>query len=146
MKSTLKYRLCTAQEAPKVVDFLTELGPELYLNKRAVAAEMVDLLFTHGRVVAGFAQHDDGERLVALIGYFWRDPNNDFADEETNTYTNMPYSKFAMPLKKEKNRRGITCILYGNSVAAVIDYLRRGPSHRTKRTAAQLIGATPWIP
>lgn len=178
MKSNVTFRPCTAEEAAAIVDFLMEIGPELYLSDRSVAEEMVALLFAQGGVVAGFAQYDDAKCMVAMMGYFWGDPHNDFAGketgfvyvaaiakshrhtgtfrglmaaggkvfvtqgvkevrfhaEETNAYTNMLYSKFATPIKKEKNRRGITCILYGNNVANVMAYLKRGPSRRSART------------
>jgi hypothetical protein len=178
MKSNVFFRPCTADEISAIVDFLMEIGPELYLSERSVAEEMVALLFAQGGVVAGFARRDDGKRMVAMVGYFWGDPHNDFAGketgfvyvaaiarryrhtsafrglmaagarvfvargakevrfhaEETNAYTNMLYSKFAQPIKKEKNRRGITCILYGNTVANVIAYLPQDPSRRREQT------------
>jgi len=181
MKPKVTFRTCTASDAPALVDFLMEIGEELYLCERRVAVEMVDLLFAQGGVVAGYA---DG-RMMAMLGYFWGDPHKDFADkhigfvyvaaiaqawrhtgtfrglmveggqefmardvqevrfhaEETNAYTNMLYSKFAQPLQKEKNRRGITCILYGNSVANVVAYLRKGPGRRSKRTAQLAVAA-----
>lgn len=180
MKSKVTFRSCAEHEAPAIVDFLMEIGPELYLTEPTVAEKMVAQLFAQGGVVAGFAQHDDGQRLVAMLGYFWGDPKNDFAGkdtgfvyvaaiakayrhtgafrglmveggkvfmannvqearfhaEETNAYTNMIYAKLADPIKKEKNGRGITCILYGNTVANIFERMQVGRHRQSTQNRA----------
>lgn len=185
MKSKVNFQTCTESDAPAIVDFLMEIGEELKLSERQTAAEMVDLLFAQGGVVAGYATQDGSAKMVAMMGFFWGDPHKDFANkhigfvyvaaiakawrhtgtfrglmvegrrvfvahnvqevrfhaEETNTYTNMLYSKFAQPLKKEKNRRGITCILYSNSVANVMAYLQKAASRRFERTRPLVLAA-----
>ncbi|MEZ4706573.1 MAG: hypothetical protein R3A44_05170 [Caldilineaceae bacterium] len=48
---------------------------------------------------------------------------------EHDRYTNRLYAHFARPLRKERNRRGTPCILYGNSADNILAYMeRRGTS------------------
>jgi hypothetical protein len=185
MKNNVSFHICTQSETPAIVDFLMEIGPELKLSERQTAAEMVDLLFAQGVVVAGYATQDGAEKMVAMMGFFWGDPHKDFANkhigfvyvaaiakawrhtgvfrglmvevsrifmahdvqevrfhaEEANVYTNMLYSKIAQPLNKEKNRRGITCILYGTSVANAVAYLQKGARRRFERTRPLVLAA-----
>lgn len=52
-------------------------------------------------------------------------------------YTNRLYAYFGQPIAKEKNRRGDTCILYANSIDAVLANLARGKKHANPRTATK---------
>jgi hypothetical protein len=42
---------------------------------------------------------------------------------EQDVYTNQLYARLGKPIAKEKNRRGDTCILYANSIKAVLTRL-----------------------
>ncbi|MEZ4658981.1 MAG: hypothetical protein R2911_15565 [Caldilineaceae bacterium] len=44
---------------------------------------------------------------------------------EHDRYTNRLYRHFARPIRKEPNRRGVSCILYGSSIDDVMSYLDR---------------------
>ena len=51
---------------------------------------------------------------------------------ETDKRLNAIYSTFATPLRTERNRRGLCCVLYGNTVEAVLAHLQQ----RRVRSAA----------
>jgi hypothetical protein len=51
---------------------------------------------------------------------------------ETNARLNAIYSQFARPLRRETNRRGYTCVLYGNRVDSI---LARRAEHRLRQHA-----------
>ena len=64
----------------------------------------------------GFAVHHLGTLGVKEIRCHAR---------EQDRYTNRLYKHFARPIRKEYNRRGVPCILYGNPIDNVMTYLDR---------------------
>ncbi len=51
---------------------------------------------------------------------------------ETDKRLNAIYSTFATPIRTERNRRGLCCVLYGNSVEGVLAHLKQ---RRTQKYA-----------
>lgn len=73
------FKVCKPQEdRPAIVDLLVSLKSELYLPDRQVAAEITNRCFTHGGVIGGY----DVTRLGGMMGYFYGEPDQDFANKK----------------------------------------------------------------
>ena len=55
---------------------------------------------------------------------------------EDNPFTNRLYARFGQPIAKEKNRRGINCILYANTIEAIIADFSRAKKPKAIRNPA----------
>lgn len=62
-----------------------------------------------------------------------------FHAAEDNAFVNGLYARFARPLRKEKNGRGIPCVLYGNDIDAVLRFV----NGRARRTHAHIYNMPP---
>lgn len=79
--SELTYRFCFQQlDEYAIIDFLLANQEELHLDGKQSAKKVTDSLFEHGAVLASF---DANNKMVAMLGFFIGDPNNNFADKET---------------------------------------------------------------
>ncbi len=79
-RSALKYRFCYPQiDRTQVVNFLTSQREELYLQDESAVIQVADLVFQNGGVWAGF---DHAKQLQSMMGFFFGDPSNDFAEKE----------------------------------------------------------------
>jgi len=78
--SLYTFKVCNQiEDQEEIVDFLFDIREELYLPDRPVCQGIVDLCFAHGGVIAGY----DGSRLVAMLGYFYGEPQCDYINKET---------------------------------------------------------------
>lgn len=60
-----------------ITNLLLAVKDDLLLPDREAAQRVTNLLFEKGGVLGGY----HGAQLVSVLGYFWGDPNEDFADK-----------------------------------------------------------------
>jgi hypothetical protein len=78
--SPYTFKVCDQRkDLEEIVDFLFDIREELYLPDRQVCQEIVDLCFAHGGVIAGY----DGSQVVAMLGYFYGEPQCNYVNKET---------------------------------------------------------------
>ena len=78
--SPYTFKVCNQMEdQEEIVDFLFDIREELYLPDRKVCREIVQLCFAHGGVIAAY----DGSLLVAMLGYFYGEPQCDYVNNDT---------------------------------------------------------------
>lgn len=77
----LTTRFCFKQiDDLAITRFLMTQREELMLDGLASAQKVTDLLFERGGVLASF---DANNEVVGMLGFFFGDPNDGFADKET---------------------------------------------------------------
>lgn len=80
-ESNWTYRLCFKQlDNNQIVELLWNQREELFLDEKSAAAKIVDLLFEHGGAIGAF---DPTGKLQGLIGFFFGDPTENYANKET---------------------------------------------------------------
>lgn len=77
-QSPITFQVCRQDDAQGVSDFLYSIRDELYFAERHVAAEMTELLFTHGCVFTGVVNNE----VVAVIGALLGEPAQAYANKE----------------------------------------------------------------
>jgi hypothetical protein len=68
-----------AEDQEEIIDLSYTLKDELYLPDRAVCQQITELCFQKGGVVGV----NDGSQLIAMMGYFYGEPDCDYVNKDT---------------------------------------------------------------
>ncbi len=75
-KSITEFRPCNERDRSAITEFLYSLRDDFLFSEKGDAAEVTSVLFRKGGAYAAWR----GTEIVALCGYFFGDPADDYAD------------------------------------------------------------------